>query len=145
MIKRVLPKVLQNFKKTPNSTCWPKELNQKVFARNIQYWTRPKGPFQFFRHCVTFFEFFFSKGSPFIFFWSFATEWMLKNPKGSSLSAFFFGIVRLSKKNHKRFQIHQYFDILKSFRYFWAFDVTPTWAGPGLLIVTTTLKINVMN
>ena len=54
--KIVLPKVLQNFEKTPNCTCWPKELNQKGFPRNIQYRRRLKGPpFQFFRHCETFF------------------------------------------------------------------------------------------
>ena len=52
--KIVLPKVLQNFK-TPNCTCWPEELNQKGFPRNIEYQTRPKGPLQFFRHCETFF------------------------------------------------------------------------------------------
>ena len=47
--KIVLPKVLQNFEKTPNCTYWPKELNQKGFPRNIQYRTRPKGPpFSFF-------------------------------------------------------------------------------------------------
>ena len=61
----------------------------KRFPRNIQNRTRPKGPF--FRHCATFFKkfFFTTKGPPFNFFWSFATEWMLKNPKGSSLSVFF--------------------------------------------------------
>ena len=33
----------------------------------------------------------------------------------------------------KGFPTHQYFDILKSFCYFWALDMVPTWAGPGLL------------
>ena len=33
MTKIVLPKVLQNFQKTPKCTCWPKELNQKGFPR----------------------------------------------------------------------------------------------------------------
>ena len=67
--KIVLPKVLQNFEKTPNCTCWPKELNQKGFPRNIQYRTRSKGPpLDFFRHCATFFKFFSTKGSPFNFF-----------------------------------------------------------------------------
>ena len=47
--KTVLPKFLQNFKKTPNCTCWPKELNQKCFPRNREYRTRPKvSPFSFF-------------------------------------------------------------------------------------------------
>ena len=118
LTKIVLPKVLQNFQKMPKCTCWPKELNQKGFPRNIQYRTRPKGPF--FRHCGTFFikTFFPTKGPPSIF-WSFATEWMLKNPKGSSLSVFFrhcetffifFSI--------KVVPIHQYLKILKSFCYF---------------------------
>ena len=63
--KIVVPKVLQNFEKTPNCTCWPKELNQKGFPRNIQYRTRPKRPpFKFFRDCVTFFNFFPPKGPP---------------------------------------------------------------------------------
>ena len=53
----VLPKALQNFKKTPNCTCWPRELNQKCFPRNIQYSTRPNGPpSRYFRHCETFFR-----------------------------------------------------------------------------------------
>ena len=57
LTKIVLPKVLQNLQKTPKCTWWPEELNQKGFPRNIQYRTRPKGPpFQFFRHCGTFFR-----------------------------------------------------------------------------------------
>ena len=87
LTKIVLPKGLQNFQKTPKCTCWPKELNQKGFPRNIQYRTRPKGPF--FWHCAIFFkETFSTTKGPLQFFWSFATEWMLKNPKGSSLSVF---------------------------------------------------------
>ena len=67
-------------------------------------------------------------------FWSFATEWILKNPKGSP-----FQIVSplgdfLKKKLffHKGSPIHQYFDTLRSVCYFYALDVAPTWAGPGL-------------
>ena len=84
------PKDLQNFKKTPNCTRWPKELNQKGFPHNIQYRTRPKGPpFQFFRHCGKNFSGNFSpKGPSFNFFRSCATEWMLKNPKRSPVSVF---------------------------------------------------------
>ena len=41
-----------------------------------------------------FFQFFFHQRVSLQFFWSFATERMLKSPKGSSLSVFF-GIVRL--------------------------------------------------
>ena len=70
---------------------------------------------------------FIPKGSRLQFFSEFCDR-LLKNPKGSSLSVFsalwdiFF---------HKRFPIHQYFDTLKSFCYFWALDMAPTWAGPG--------------
>ena len=103
-----------------------------VFPRNIPYRARPKSPpFNFFRHCETFFSDFFSKffslkGSPLHFFdvlrqngrWKipkgssfqfcrhceifpenkkkfssifscFATEWMLKNLKGSPIFSFF--------------------------------------------------------
>ena len=46
---------------------------------------------------LDFFRFFNPKG-PLQCFCCFATEWMLKNPKGSPLS-FFFGIVRLLKNS----------------------------------------------
>ena len=128
--KIVLSKV---YKILRRRQCWPKELNQKGFPRNIQYRSRPKGPpCKFFRHC-TFFKKIPTKGSPFNFFGSFATEWMLKNPKGSSLSVLSAVWNIFSIFFHKRFQIHQYFDILKSFCYFWALDRAPTWAGLGLL------------
>ena len=61
------PKVIQNFEKTPNCTRWPKELNQKVFSTLRDFFS----------------GIFFPKGSHLQFFWSFVTEWMLKNPKGS--------------------------------------------------------------
>ena len=96
--KIVLPKILQNFKKTPNCTYWPKELNQKSFPCNIQYRTRSKGPpFSFFRHCETFSGKNSPKG-PLQFFGSFATECMLKNLKGSLPLSVFFGIVILFQK-----------------------------------------------
>ena len=63
-----------------------------VFPRNIPYRARPKTPpFHFFSALWDFFfeKKFFPKGSPLHFFWCFATEWMLKNPKGSLLSVFF--------------------------------------------------------
>ena len=71
VIKIVLPKVLQNFKKTPNCTCWPKELKYKGFPRNIQYRTRLEGP-------------------PFVF-WAFRDFFGKKIPKGPLQ---FFGVVR---------------------------------------------------
>ena len=82
--KIVLPKVLQNFEKTPNCTCWPKELNQK--DSRVTYNTgrdRRDPSLDVFRHCTTFFQIFFpTRGPPF------NVEWMLKNPKESSLSVF---------------------------------------------------------
>ena len=82
-------KVLKNFKKTPNCTRWPKELNQKGFPRNIQYRTRPQGPsFSFFGIARVFFGKFFPQRAHLQFFWSFATEWMLKNPKGPPFQFF---------------------------------------------------------
>ena len=119
--KIVLPNVLQNFEKTPNCTCWLKELKQKGLPRNIQYRTRPKGPpFRFFvALCDFFFNFFSTKGSPFIFL-EFCNRMDVK--KSQRVLPFnFFCIVRLFFQNiffHKRFQTHQYFDILKSFCYF---------------------------
>ena len=93
--KTVLPKVLQNFKKTPSCTCWSKELNQKGFPHNIQYRMRPKGPsFQVFRHCETFFRKNSSKG-PFSFFGVLRQNGCCKIPKGPPF--YFFGIVRLQK------------------------------------------------
>ena len=63
LTKIVLPKVLQNFQKMPKCTCWPKELNQKGFPRNIQYQTRPKGSF-FLALCVFFQKNFFPTNGP---------------------------------------------------------------------------------
>ena len=34
-----------------------------------------------------------------------------------------------------RYCRREYFDTLKSFCYFWALDMAPTWAGSGLLLV----------
>ena len=62
-------------------------------------------PFNFFRHCETFFlEIFFRffpQRVPPAFFWCFATQWMLENPKGFPLSVFF-GIVRFFPENKKK-------------------------------------------
>ena len=59
-----------------------------VFPRNIPYRARPKGPpFIFFGTARLFFDFFPQMVPPSIF-WCFATEWMLKNPKGSPTSVF---------------------------------------------------------
>ena len=94
LTKIVLPKVIQNFQKTPKCTCWPKELNQKGFPRNIQYRTRPKGPF--FRHCATFFKNFFSpRKAPFNFL-EFCNRMDVEKSQ-RVLPFSFFGIVRLFK------------------------------------------------
>ena len=91
-------------KVSPKCTRWPRELNHcGTFFGIVGHYFRKK--------CIP-------KGSPFNFFRSFATEWMLKIPKG--FPSIFFGIVRLFKKNHKRVPppIHQYSDTLKSFAIF---------------------------
>ena len=184
-------------------------MNLPVFPRNISYRARPKSPpFHFFSALRDIFfgfffrNFFFRKGSPLHFFWCFATEWMLENPKGFLLSVFF-GIVRFSPENKKIFffnffmfcdrmdvekpqrvplfsfsalwdvsapgargseprratrsiflvcnffkkKIFEKFssfdyckrilDTWKSFCYFWALDMAPTWAGPGLFYFNT--------
>ena len=84
-------KVLQNII-APNCTIWPSELNKKVlpvFPRNIPYRARPKGPpFIFFGTARLFFEKKIPRRVPPAFFWCFATEWMLKNPKGSPFQFF---------------------------------------------------------
>ena len=65
-----------------------------VFPRNIPYRARPK-TLSFFSALrdiffgIFFFGIFFPQSVPPAFFWCFATEWMLKNPKGSPLSVFF--------------------------------------------------------
>ena len=66
------------------------DIQISCFACNIPYQARPKGPpFQFFSALRDFFSgYFFPKGSPLHFFCCFATEWMLENPKRSSLSVF---------------------------------------------------------
>ena len=84
LTKIVLPKVLQNFQKTPKCTCWPKELNQKV-SRGI-YITVP--PLDFFGTLRLFSKKNSPRKGPSSIFWSFATEWMFKNPRGSSLLVF---------------------------------------------------------
>ena len=63
---------------------------------------------------------------------------MLKNPKRSSLSVFFRHCETFFQNFFfiKVVPIHQYFEILKSFCYFWALDMAPTWAVPGLFLVT---------
>ena len=58
VIKIVLRKVLQNFKK-PNFTRWPKALNQKpkMFSRLAYNTGRDQRiPTLFFRHCEIFFQ-----------------------------------------------------------------------------------------
>ena len=66
LTKIVLQKVLQIFK----FHLLTQGTAPRSFPRNIQRRTRPKGPpFQFFRHCETFFrEKIFPKGPPFHFF-----------------------------------------------------------------------------
>ena len=110
--KIVLPKVLQNIEKTPNCTCWPKELNQKGLPLNIQYRMRPKGPpSTFFPALCDFFENFFStKGSPFIFL-EFCNRMDVEKSQRVPFS--FFGIVRLLQKKSPRVPFFNSFDDLR--------------------------------
>ena len=87
-----------------------------LFLHHLRNSTGPKGtPLEYFRLWDLFFRkiIFSPKGLPFNFFsalWDFFQFFFIK---GSP--------------------IHQYFDILKSFWYFWALDMAPTWAVLGLL------------
>ena len=118
---------------TPKCTCWPKELNQKASPRNIQYRMRPKGPFFGTVRLFQKKNFFPTKG-PLQYFGVLRQNGCWKISKGPPFV--FFGIVRLFFKNLffiKVVPIHQYLEILKSFCYFCALDMAPTWAVPGLL------------
>ena len=107
-----------------------------VFLHHLRNSTGPKGtPLEYFRLCETFFEKKFTKLSPFnllIFSDRMDVEKSQRVPPFS-----FFGIVRFFSKFFfiKGSPIHQYFGILKSFCYFWALDMVPTWAVPGLFVI----------
>ena len=63
----------------------------KKEGKRKKYRVRLNGPtFEVFRHCGTFFfkKNIYHQRVRLHFFWSFATEWMLKNPKGFSLAFF---------------------------------------------------------
>ena len=143
----------------PNGIIWPSELNQKVFPRNISYRERLKGPpfsffgivrlfskikfpqrvplqffdvlrqngcwkipggplFRFFWHCETFFWIFFHQRVPASIF---AT--MDVRSFGFSVSLILFLWV----------WYFEFFDTFMSFCCFWASDMAPTYAVPGLL------------
>ena len=89
-----------------------------LFLRNLQNQKRLKGPpFNFFRHCATFFRKFFnvSKESPFYIFRHYETFSERKKSKISSFPPFtFFGTMRhfLKEKNQK-------FQVFPPFYIFW--------------------------
>ena len=105
-------------------------LRSSIFIISFKKLNGPKSIFGSVR--LFFQKKFFHRRVPPSIFWYFWTEWILKIPKWSPLSVFF-GIVRLflKKKSIKGSPIHQYFDILKSFWYFLALDMAPTWADPA--------------
>ena len=94
--------------------------------------TGPKGtPLEYFR--LRLFEKNSHQRVPLKFFDIFLQNGCWKIPKGPSFQFFrhgetFYQIFFFIKGS----PIHQYFDILKSFCYFWALDMAPTWAVPGL-------------
>ena len=105
--------------------------------------------FSFFRHSVFFpFQFFsalsfflekkfYPKGGTPSFFLLFCDGMDVGNPQRVLPFSFFRHCETFfPKKFIKGSPTHQYFDILKSFCYFWALDMAPTWAVPGLLFVS---------
>ena len=93
------------------------------------------GAKEYFRLCETFFRKKFSPKGPTFNFLIFLDR--MDFEKSQMVPPFsFFGIERLfSKKNSiKGSPIHQYFDILKSFWYFWALDMALTWADLGCFL-----------
>ena len=95
------------------------------------------GPGSIFGSVSLFFEnFFFTEGSHLQFFDIFGQNGFWKIPNGPPFQFFSALWDFFRKKTIKGSPIHEYFDILKSFWYFWALDMAPTWAYPGLLAVT---------
>ena len=149
-----------------NLKYWRKSLQSSIFTSSKKLkGTKGYFPLEYF---LFFFEKKFPQKVPLQFFWSFPTQRMLKNPKGSHLSVFSALLDFFSKKffspkvpllqfvwwfatewikNLKvsplvrqfgstfgffRYRRREYFDTLKSFCCFWALDMAPNWAVPGL-------------
>ena len=164
-----------------------------VFPRNIPYRARPKTPPFIFFGTARLFSKKIPQMVPPAFFWCFATEWMLKNPKGSPFQFFsalwdffpkmkifvffnffmfcdrmdvekpqrvppfsfselwdfsepvgpFFWVCNFFETFFQKNSILEYckrvLDTWKSFCYFWALDMAPTWAGPGLFFAIARL------
>ena len=148
-IYQLLPYVLSiSFSTHPKPLTWDK----KPFQSRRVHFFRHYETFLLCRHCET--EFFLIV--PPINFWYFATEWMFK--KSQSVPPFtFFGNMRLtgnfkkiSKKNSEFFsQILVFWELLLSpvvekvvfvLESFWALDIAPTWAVPGLFDIQATIS-----
>ena len=126
LTKIVLPKVLQNFK----FHLLAQGTEPKSFPHNIQCRTRPKG--FFFGIARLFSEKKFPQRVPPSIFLGFAICDRLGIEKSQRVPlSIFFGVVRLFSKKNLCCR-REYFETLMSFRYFWALDMAPTWAGPGL-------------
>ena len=89
------------------------------------------GAKEYFRLCETFFrkKLFFSPKGPTFKFLIFLDRMDFEK---SQMVPPFIKRVKKLKISIKGSPIHQYFDILKSFWYFWALDMAPTWAETGL-------------
>ena len=123
IIKIVIPKVLQNCRpKTPNCTCWPEE---QIFPRSTQYRTRLNGTLiSFFGIARVFSQKIPPKGSSHFF--------EVLRQKGSwKITKIFPALWDFLQKKFGCCR-REYFDTLKCFCYFWALDMAPTSAGPGL-------------
>ena len=94
----------------------------------------PKSPlFSFFRNYETFFHFFHQRVPPSIFL-------MICDRRDEKSQS-----VPLARQSGPTFGFlgclrREYFDTLKSFCYFWALDMAPTWAVPGLLKLLSLLS-----
>ena len=103
--------------------------------RQNECWKIPKGPpLSFFSELWDFN--FFIKGSPFNFL-------MICHRRDEKCQSF-----HLARQSGPTFGFlgcfrREYFNTLKSFCYFWALDMAPTWAVPGLFLET--LLLNVIN
>ena len=103
-----------------------------VFFHHLRNSKVPKStPLEYFRLCETFFQKKSPKGPSFNFL-ILSDRMDVEKPERVPLSVFWHCETFFNFFFTKGSPIHQYFDILKSFCYFLALDMAPTWAIPGL-------------
>ena len=105
-----------------------------VFLHHLRNSTGPKGtPLEYFRLCETFFRKKIHRRVPLQFFDIFRQNGCWKIPKGPPFQFFRHCETFFNFFLHKRVPNSPILWIDKSFCYFRALDMTPTWAVPGLL------------